>query len=98
MDENRCRNRNAKYCESCSQLIRKQQSAEWKRNKRARVGWRAYKEEYYPYADELEEREYRRGLPEKMASQETRIRILIGGLQCSGNRSRRGKSEDCSRR
>jgi hypothetical protein len=60
MDEKRCGNRNAKYCESCSQLIRKQQSAEWKRNKRARVGWRAYKEEYYPYADEQEEREYRR--------------------------------------
>jgi hypothetical protein len=60
MDEKRCRNRNAKYCEFCSPLVRKQQSAEWKRNKRATVGWRAYKEEYYPYAEEEEEREYRR--------------------------------------
>lgn len=60
MTGRRSQNPRVKYCQSCSQLVRNLQSAVWKRNRRATVGWRTYQEEYSTYVDKEEERKYHR--------------------------------------
>jgi hypothetical protein len=61
----RARCKRAKYCQACSALVRREQSAAWKRNRRKAVGWRAYREEYYGYVNQEEERQWRRSYLKK---------------------------------
>ena len=56
----RALNPRARYCAACSLLIRRRQSARWKQLRRSAIGWRAYQQEYSPYADQEEKRIYHR--------------------------------------
>jgi hypothetical protein len=61
----RAGNRRTKYCFSCSETVKRRQSAEWKREVRATVGWQEYQEMYNPYATIDEKRAYHKQYQQK---------------------------------
>ena len=53
--------KNTCYCNDCARKIKQQQqSAEWKRNKRKEIGWKAYQEAYSPYPTKTDQQAYHR--------------------------------------
>lgn len=51
--------RTVKYCGDCAAQVRREQSAQWKRDKRRELGSRSYREEYAPYTAEGQREKWR---------------------------------------
>lgn len=56
----RADNRRTKYCFDCSEVVKRRQSAEWKRDLRATIGSAEYQAMYDPYPTAEEKRAYHR--------------------------------------
>lgn len=50
----------SRYCRTCAPVVRREQSAAWKRAFRADFGWRKYHDEYSPFLNAEAERKHRR--------------------------------------
>jgi hypothetical protein len=60
LDAGRTAKKTSRYCRTCAPVVRREQSAAWKRAFRSAFGWRKYHDEYSPFVDAEAERAHRR--------------------------------------